>query len=141
MASEPSRPFRFCIIDAPAIADALKGAMTKTLKDRPISVDILTYTSALEDCQVAYFGEKSRPPSREILQRLAEASVLVVSEEGTAGVISFIRREDRVGFIVNLDHARTSRLTLSSQLLHVAAYVIGAPETKSLQIGLRSGFA
>jgi hypothetical protein len=68
------------------------------------------------------------------LSALAALPVLTVSdmpgfiEHG--GMVQFVLENDNVRFEVNLSAANKSGLALSSQLLKVAARVVGNPDTR-----------
>jgi hypothetical protein len=120
-------PFRFCILDKEDVATSLRNAIGASFKERSVVIATPRSTDDLSSCHVLYFGGTSVLPNSALLS----APILIVSESIEVGIIAFVRRNDKIGFIVNLEKASKAQLHMSAQLLKVAVETIGIPKEQS----------
>ena len=84
-------------------------------------------------CQIVFISSTEEVRLKEILATLEKASILTVSDipdfTRRGGMIQFLMQSNKVRFEVNLTPAERDGLTLSSQLLKVAANVTRSPES------------
>ena len=118
--------FNVCLLGAESIRVALEAAFrNRTVLSKPVMVQRLDRTDKVNGCHLLYIGSAGRKDFLRLLPALEEASVLTVSERGDAQgqVIGLPVEQDHIVIQVDLHAAQTSRLTLSSRLLHIAMLV------------------
>ena len=85
-------------------------------------------------CQILFIVSSEKQKTRDILQGLAEVSVLTVGDTpGFAkmgGVINFVLDQNRVRFEINVKAAERAHLKLSARLLTVAKLIVGEEEIR-----------
>lgn len=98
---------------------------------RALAVVRLANIQSAKSCSILFFADSEATHVEQDLSAIGGAPVLTVSElpgfASRGGMIQFVLDHDRVRFEVNLNAARKSGLTLSSQLLKVALEVVGGP--------------
>jgi hypothetical protein len=104
----------------------------REIRGRRVSIRHAIALSDLASCHVVYVGTTEKERAPEILDSLAERSVLTVSGLGgfieSGGVIQFVRTGSKLRFEVNQAAARAAGLRISAQLLKLALAVhTGAP--------------
>lgn len=86
-------------------------------------------TPELRICQILFIGRNESNHFTSLLSELHNAPVLTVGESDAflseGGVISFILRNGKIRFAINLDAADRRRLKVSSRLLLLAEQVTG----------------
>ena len=101
----------------------------KLIGTRVIRIRHLRETGDLQSCHILFVGKGENKRWPTLLANLRAAPVLTVGEaEGflrAGGMICFHLEENRVRFDINLRAAETAGLKISSQLLLLAASVIG----------------
>ncbi len=99
----------------------------KQIKGRTLAVKQIATAKDFEHCQIVFISasEKARLP--EIFGQLKDAKVLTVSEvdgfTSQGGIINFISERNKIRFEINLEVARRTGLTISSDLLKLAKLV------------------
>jgi hypothetical protein len=108
--------------------DALATIQGKTAQGKRIVVMRVSTLSELKHCcQIIFISDSEQGRLNEITKVLNRVPVLTVGEtkgfpmEG--GMVGFVRKGTKLKFEVNLQAARQSGLTLSSQLLKVGSVV------------------
>ena len=80
-------------------------------------------------CRVLFISSSENKQLREILGDVGKLSVLTVSDMPQfvqqGGIVQFVLEQERVRFEINLTAAQQASLSLSSELLKVAAVVKG----------------
>jgi hypothetical protein len=127
---EASDSFRLCVV-TPNPFGAVLGEFTRgeTVKGRPIVVRDLRRDQPVSGCHLLFIPRSI--DARPLIERATASSVLTVGE-GPAfldanGIIGLRLVERHVKFEVNVAAAARARLTVSSQLLALAAAVRGGP--------------
>ena len=86
------------------------------------------YGKALKKCHVLFFRMTEDDDCYDIVEMVSDSSVLTVGETGNftdkGGVISFVLKEKKVRFEINLAAAKRAKLEISSKLLRLASRVI-----------------
>jgi YfiR/HmsC-like len=125
--------FDICILGRDPIGRTIDElASNETIDNRPVRIVRIADVSRARTCDVVFIGTRDRDSIREDLAILAGSDTLTVGdsedflEEG--GMIQFLVEREHVRFAVNLNAVRKTHLVLSSQLLRVAAYVMGKPK-------------
>jgi YfiR/HmsC-like len=87
-------------------------------------------------CAIAFISAQDNVSIRDELSALAGSDVLTVGDAPDflrdGGMIQFVLEKDHVRFAVNLNAVEKTHLVLSSELLRVALYVKGKPQTEGL---------
>jgi len=102
-------------------------AANERINGHRVEIRHLDDVAGLKSCHILYIpaGEKNR--ERELLDAVAGAGVLTVSDIddfcASGGMIQFVLENDRVHFEVNNDVARAAGLKISSKLLTLAKSV------------------
>jgi hypothetical protein len=128
-------PLKICVMGQDPFGAALDEAVgQERIEGRRLAADRLT-SDSVHGCSVLFISNSEEPRVDRILAQTASSPVLTVSdmpgflEHG--GMIQFLVKDDRVRFGVNLDAANRAGVTLSSQLLKVAASVVGQKPTEA----------
>ena len=106
----------------PAIDDTVRD---KRIDGRPLVVKRLDWAQDLRQCHILFLADGGR--IADLVRRLGGLSVLIVGETqdlaSHGAVINFRIEDNRVRFDINVDAAKRSHLTISSQLLNLARIV------------------
>lgn len=127
--------FSICVLgDDPfgrRLDDAAVGA---TIKDRPVVIRRLGQVAEAAGCQTVFVAASDPARVGAILAALRPLPVLTVGDAAQfaerGGMLGFTAQGGRVRFVANPDAARAAGLVLTSELLRVAAAVVGHPSTK-----------
>ena len=117
--------------DATVAAELEKMLVGRSIKDKPARVLKVGSVSEIGDAQMLFIGSSfSSSGLRKIIAELKGEPVLVVTDDlhglETGSAINFTQVNRRVRFEVSLTAAKQARLSISSELLNVAAMVVGA---------------
>lgn len=117
-----------CVAAGPATAAALRDLTSgESLNGRPFVVRENPAVQSLQSCHVLMVS--GGPSSRAVMTRAATLPILTVGDSETflddGGIIQLKLVDRRVRFEINLPAAARAGLTLSSQLLRLAAGVRG----------------
>jgi YfiR/HmsC-like len=106
----------------PALDDTVRD---KRIDGRPLVIKRLDWTQDLRQCHILFLADGSR--ITDVVRRVSGLSVLIVGETqdlaSHGAVINFRIEGNRVRFDINVDAAKRSHLTISSQLLNLARIV------------------
>jgi hypothetical protein len=127
-------PFTLCVLGpTERIRDGLDAIETRSVHGRALTVRQVVHSGEFPGCQILYLVD---PEARRLPEQLSAAhalGILTVSdaehfaEDG--GGVALLLVENRVRFAVNLNATQAANLRISSELLHLAQHVIGAPRT------------
>lgn len=128
--------FDVCILGRDPIGPTIdKLAANETVENHPIRVLHGISPSQARTCAIAFISTREPDEIRQDLDLLAGADVLTVGDSpdflNVGGMIQFVVDKNHVRFAVNLDAVRKTHLVLSSQLLRVALYVSGEPQSEA----------
>jgi len=130
--SEPHGTFDICILGQDPIGHTLDQITAgESINKVPVRVLRVPDPTDGRKCAVLYISASERDALREDMAIIATNDVLTVSdlpefiERG--GMIQFVLEGDHVRFAVNLQAINRTHLSLSSELLRVAASVKGSP--------------
>jgi hypothetical protein len=106
----------------PTIDDTVRN---KRIDGRPLVVKRLDWSEDLRACHILFVADGGR--IADVVRRTGGLSILIVGESQDlarrGAVINFRIEDNRVRFEINVDAAKRSRLTISSQLLNLARIV------------------
>jgi hypothetical protein len=110
----------------------LKKAVTgKTVGGRAIVVRKVDSDDDLSKCHILYISTPEGKQLAAVLGKVKSRPILTVGESERftqeGGVISFVKKDEKIRLEVDLTAARAARLQLSSKLLSVADVVRGKP--------------
>lgn len=123
-------------LDVCVVADeALRGTFSKipqiTQRNRPLRLTYFTHPSQIDPevaCHMLFVATGYEGMMEEIFRNLQDRPVLLVTDSEGNSIISFVLREQKVRFVVDLSRARHVGLRVSSQLLKVAISVKGGSQ-------------
>jgi hypothetical protein len=111
----------------------------RTIDGRAAQVRAISRIAELGDAQMLYVGDQYTGDVRGAIASIASRPVLIVTDEerglDDGGIINFIEVDRRVRFEVSLTAASRAGLTISSELLSVAARVQRNPLRSEAQCG------
>lgn len=129
-AANPKPVFPICVLGRDPFGSDLETVITGgSISGQRLVEKHIQRTSEASDCRILFISASEDNRLRGILAGLRSTPLLTVSDMpdfcARGGMIQFILQDHRVRFEVNLAAAAKARLTLSSQLLKVAAAVEG----------------
>ena len=113
-----------CVIGSQEFYDRALLLQSRSAQSRKIKVVERDDTSSLDQCQLAYLSG-SEQWIGNMQRNLAHLPVLTVSETRGATDIAIYQQSDKIQFEVNIGSTRQKGLSCSSQLLKVAAEIVG----------------
>ena len=128
-ASRTGKTFPICVIGQNPFGRALEDdARGHQVQGLPLEVKMIASAREAGDCRILFIGGSSESDeAARILAAVRGAPVLTVSEmpefTSRGGIIQFVLIDSRVRFRINLGNAERAGITMSSQLLRVAAGV------------------
>jgi hypothetical protein len=129
-AIESGQTFNIAVVGSNDIVLRLQTLVVdRTLHNRPIKVRKVSSVRDAAGAHILYVGPEHRGDLRSQLSQLGSRETLIVTDEehglDAGGTINFLMVDHRVRFEVSLESARRAELTVSSELLSVAARVQG----------------
>lgn len=123
-------PFAICVLGDDPFGKALDSTVAgETVGGRNVVALRVGKAEDARICRILYVSSSEDGKWKEILTTLGRSSVLTVSDipkfSERGGMIEFVAKGDKVRFEVNLTNTAEAGLTLSSDLLKVAAGVKG----------------
>lgn len=120
--------FSVCVLGHDPFGSILDSTLAgEALDGKPVVVRRLAKPENAVDCRILFVSSTEEKNLKEVLSAVDQASVLTVSDipgfSQRGGIIQFIVEGDRIRFEINLASAENAGLTLSSELLKVAATV------------------
>jgi hypothetical protein len=134
----PGSAFTIAVLCANGVADELDRIVAgRSIKGLPVETRRLKSLQQIDQAQIVYVGAGCYLDLHDRLAPLARRPVLLVTDDQGAlrdgATINFLSIDNHVRFEISLQSAERSGLKISSELLSVAARVLG--------IQLRSNFA
>lgn len=123
--------FGICILGQDPFGDSLDSLVRdEKINGHPIAVTRIASVQQSAGCRIIYISDSEARRLPSILAALAQAPVLTVGDSSDfvekGGMIQFLRDGERIRFAVNLHSAAPVNLSFSSELLKVAASVLGS---------------
>lgn len=117
-----------CIVDDPAVADALEEmARGRSVDGRAMTVKRLKADAPANGCHLLYSSGLDREKALRLVARLKDAPVFSVSDydqfAALGGTVHFFVQRGKMRFAINPAAAQRARLKVSSQLLSVGTIV------------------
>jgi YfiR/HmsC-like len=131
-ATSTADPFYICVMGRDPFAQRLDNTIAgEAIGNAPLKADRIDTIDDAKRCRILFISSSEDARLEEILNRIGKAPVLTVSDApdfvARGGMIQFVIEDDRVRFEINVGTAKQAGLTMSSQLLKVAAAIRGAP--------------
>jgi hypothetical protein len=124
----PTGNFNIVVLGASQIALRMQAlAAGRTVMNRPVQIRRIARIEDVGDAQLLYIGNDRSAGLRDLIARIADRNVLVISDEEDAldsgSTINLRVADQHVRFEVSLPAARQARLRISSELLALAVRV------------------
>lgn len=128
----PADAFPICVIGRDPFGAALDNTVAgESIGNLPLKPERVDNVADARHCRILFISPSEDARIGDILDGLQNAPVLTVSDASDfamrGGMIQFVIQDDRVRFEINVGPAQKAGLSLSSQLLKVAAAIRGAP--------------
>lgn len=123
-------PIRFCVAESGPILEALRTLEDHAVHGRPVVMRGLEDPYQVADhCDVLYLSTSSVSDPSVWLQETADRPILTFGETadygGDQAIVSIAIRHSKVGFDINIGASERAGLTISAQLLQLAAITNG----------------
>jgi hypothetical protein len=123
-----SESFNICVLGQDPFGAALDAAVAgETINRIPLAAKRISKPQDALDCRVLFISSSEDSQWKEILAALKMSSILTVSDmrefAQRGGIVQFVLDGNKVRFEVNLAATALPGLTLSSELLKLAATV------------------
>lgn len=120
--------FSICVLGRDPFGVALDSALAgESIEGKSVVARRVAQAQDASGCRVLYISDSEEAHLKEVLAALDKSAVLTVSDipkfSQRGGMIQFVLQGDRVRFEVNITSASEAGLTLSAELLKVAAAV------------------
>jgi YfiR/HmsC-like len=120
--------FPICVLGQDPFGPTLDSTLVgETLDGKPVVVRRISRAEDVGDCRIMFISSTEENHLKQILAALDKALVLTVSDmpdfSRRGGMIQFVLEGSKVRFEINLASAEAARLTVSAELLKVAATV------------------
>lgn len=124
----PGNKFSICVLGRDPFGATLDGTVKgESLNGVPLTAERISTPQEAGRCRIVFVSSSEESRLKPVLEELHRFSVLTVSDiphfTDRGGMIEFVLENGRIRFDVNLASAERDGLTLSSQLLKVAAAV------------------
>lgn len=126
----PDAPFLVCIIGSDPFGWAIDRTIhDKRISDRRIVIERLQSTQDARHCHLLFVSGSDGALTADLAKRLAGLPILIVGDAPTAspfaGAVVFTVHDNKVGFEIDLQAAKRTRLKISSKMLNLARVVRG----------------
>ncbi|MGH9712819.1 MAG: YfiR family protein [Candidatus Acidiferrales bacterium] len=126
--AERDNSFNFCVLGQDPFGRALDSILVgENLGGKPVAIRRIAKPQDSGPCRILFISSTEENHLKEILAVIDESGVLTVSDmpgfSRRGGMIQFVVEGNKVRFEINLTSAENAKLTLSSELLKVAAAV------------------
>lgn len=133
-AASPGDSFSICVLGEDTFGSVLESTLAgQSIGGKPVTVKRIAKPRDAASCHILFISSADESHLRDIFSTLGQSAVLTVSDipdfSKRGGMIQFVLEGDRVRFEVNRASAEEAGLTLSSDLLKVAAAVRGPRRT------------
>jgi len=131
--SASNAPITICVIGDGRFAEMLTGVVAgKTIDGHPVAVQSIEREDESRKCQILFVSYTENKRLDRILGAINASPVLTVGEGNAfaqgGGIISFVIRNQKVRFDIDLDAANQAGLKISSRLLSLADTVHEKPK-------------
>jgi hypothetical protein len=136
--TKKSDELNFCVLGEDPFGASLDQIVAgEEIDGRHLAVRRLADEDNVQICAILFIGESESSHLDRVLSAVGHFPILTVGDTPgfmqDGGTIQFVVKENRVRFEVNLNAARKGGIVLSSQLLKVAAKVVGSPSGETVQ--------
>ncbi len=126
--ADDNAPIILCVFGKDPFGATLEDTVTgKTVKGRHIYIRRIVNVDELDACHVLFVGLSEREQLRQIVASSHRANVLTVGDMDDfvefGGVISLIKKANKIQFEINLVAAKQARLKLDLKLVTLASSV------------------
>jgi hypothetical protein len=126
--AEKDNSFTFCVLGQDPFGPALDSILAgEDLSGKPVAIRRIAKPQDSGPCRVLFISSTEESHLKEILTVIDDSGVLTVSDipgfSRRGGMIQFVVEGNKVRVEINLTSAENAKLTLSSELLKVAAAV------------------
>lgn len=120
--------FSICIFGTDPFGNSLDGITSgESLDGKRLAVRRINSASEVQGCRILFISRSEQGRASSVLSAVKHLPILTVSDMpdfvDNGGIIGFVMQGDRVRFQVSLPAAERAGLSLSSELLRVAANV------------------
>lgn len=118
-----------CVLGSDPFGRALDQIEGRTVQGRRLGVRRLASVREAGDCHILFIGRSEKERVYRITEALKDSSILTVGDtegyvrEGV--IVNFFTEDRKIRFEIDVDRARQSKLSFSSQLLKLARIVRG----------------
>jgi hypothetical protein len=132
--SAKNNSFTVCVLGQDPFGPVLDSTLAgETIGGKKVAAKRISNPQELGNCQIVFLSSAEGVQLNRIIEALNRQAVLTVSDmpqfSQRGGMIQFVLEGKRVRFEVNLTAAQQAGLTLSSELLKVAATVRRNPSS------------
>lgn len=125
--------FTICVLGQDPFGPTLDATVTgETIGGRKVVARRISRPQEALNCRIVFVSSSEQGQLKEVVSSLDKLSVLTVSDipefARRGGMVQFVLEQNRVRFEINLASAEYAGLTLSSQLLKIAARVRKNPQ-------------
>jgi hypothetical protein len=110
----------------------LNQLISRTVRNRPIEIKHFKTVKDVFNCHLLYISPSGASELDETLKVLGTKPIITVGEDNKfarqGGVIQFVTKRGRLRFIFNLEITKANDIKVDSQLLSLAAEVMGAEQ-------------
>ncbi|MFI0413490.1 MAG: YfiR family protein [Candidatus Thiodiazotropha sp.] len=127
------RSFGVCLLGEDKFGNALDELEERKVRGLPITVYRFSQSGDInKQCQIVFISDSKRAFVKPILQRMQGIPILTLSDMAEfaeqGGMLQFTTGKNRIGFMINLESAKQSNLTISAPLVDLSTVVIAGPE-------------
>ena len=127
-AASAKEPLTICVAGDNGVAHSLSELTAgKAVNGKEVKVVLLHSLESNGNCQILFIGRSASKDKKTLLERVQNAPILTVGEEGNfteqGGILTFLKEGSRIHFAVNQEAAARSGLKISSKLLALAQIV------------------
>nr|WP_240905814.1 YfiR family protein [Thiorhodococcus mannitoliphagus] len=127
--SSTDAPLRLCLLGRDDFAAALSSVAGRKVQGRGIEFRVVGANSLPQagDCNILYLPRSASGRVASVVRRLTDKPILTISDipsfARNGGMISLVRRGNRIGFEIDPDRVRRAGLAVRAQLLDLAEIV------------------
>ena len=124
---EESKTINFCIIGENPFGTILSNIESKIISGHSVKIYYLDTRSNPQQCHLAFFGKGTGGEPQDIEWKFTSETTLTVSDMkdfiNIGGDIEFIRKKNRIKFVINNSRLKRKGLTPRASLLELAAEI------------------
>jgi hypothetical protein len=94
------------------------------MNNHPLEVKRFSRIQEIENCHILYIAQSEENQMQKVIRNMKNSPTLTVSDisnfSNQGGMIQFVKKENRIRLLINIEAAKTSGLTISSKLLSLA---------------------